>query len=107
MPEPIVRERYVISWVCSLVATILSSAMLMQLIAAAFWGGLTWASRDAAWVATYFAVGVLVWAFPAVLSLTALASSEGRPRGRIGFGPLVITAVGFPAWVIMRLLALG
>lgn len=52
-------------------------------------------------------VFLALWSFglPALLSLTALAMSRERPRGRVGFFPLIITTIGFATWLVDRILS--
>ena len=98
------RKHYAVSWGCSLLAGIFSSMALMGLVLN--WGSMPLQGRYLASVLGSLVGAALFWAFPAVLALTAIASSKGRPRGRLGFGPLLITAVGFLVSMIERLLAL-
>jgi len=91
-PSPI--NHYFVSWGCAAIAVFLAWALLRGVVVN--WGERipmpTIAGRAGTLTAT-----IMVWSVPMFFSQVALAGSEGRPRGRIGFFSLILTAIGFLA----------
>jgi hypothetical protein len=91
-------RRYTVAWASSIVAGV--GAVLILVITAVTFGNmppLSTSSGDLAGGGVLIGqlIGVVLFpCIPLVLSLTALASSKGRPKGRIGFFPLVLAVAG-------------
>lgn len=91
------RRSYVVAWGCATLACIFGVGALQWVIGG--WGR-PFVPTKAIWWASYIPELLGVLAFPLLFALTAVASSKGRPKGRIGFLSLLLTVSAFVLWVI-------
>lgn len=87
------KSTFLLAWICASCATLLAISSIAY--TARHWG--SWGrpvelSRVDWWLGNIPEL-LVVHMIPAVLALTAIASSGNRPRGRIGFGPLILVGL--------------
>ena len=87
------KKSYPAEWTCATVALCYSVSVIVSILYA--WGQ----SFDVDKMGSLAISAVLKFGVPLLCSIAAITGSKGRPNGRIGFLPLMVTVGAIVLWI--------